>query len=416
MEKAQYKIITGREQRRDKNVLFYQIRQSFVEGEITHEDALRIGHDLAMRWTKGNHAFFVVSHIDRPHPHIHIYYNSTSLDCTRKFRNFWGSTKALQRLSDRICYENGLSVIENPKLHSKGQFKHYGEWAKGKIPPTFQARLKAQIDACLAEQPDTFEAFLQAMTMAGWEVKHRRGAISFRTEGQKRFTRLSAYTLGKGYDVDDIKTIIAERKFPVDALVKPPSKRLNLIVDIQRKMREGKGAAYENWAKIHNLKAMAVALQYLQENALMDYADLEKKAHRATAKFHELGDKMQSIETAQKNNKELKSALVDWARTRAVFESYKATKYSNKYLAEHEADIQIHRAAQAEFKRLLNGAKLPKMTELKAESARLKSEKSNLYKEYQAIREDMKTVITAKANIDHLLGLSDNTKSENRKR
>jgi len=369
-----------------------------------------------MRWTKGKHAFFVVSHIDRPHPHIHIYYNSTSLDCTQKFRNFWGSTKALQRLSDRICYENGLSVIENPNLHSKGQFKHYGEWAKGKIPPTFQVRLKAQMDACLAEQPDTFETFLQAMMAAGWEVKHRRGAISFRTEGQIRFTRLSAYTLGKGYDVDDIKAIIAERKFPVATSIKPPPKRLNLIVDIQRKMREGKGVAYENWAKIHNLKAMAVALQYLQENDLMDYADLEKKAHSVTAKFHELGDKMQGIETAQKTNTELKSALVDWARTRAVFGSYKATKYSNKYLTEHEADIQIHRAAQAEFKRLLNGAKLPKMADLKTESTRLKSEKSSLYKEYQATREDMKTVITAKANIDHLLGLSDNTKSENRRR
>jgi hypothetical protein len=179
-----------------------------VVGEITHEDALHVGYDLAMRWTKGRHAFFVVSHIDRPHPHIHIYYNSTSLDCTRKYRNFWGSTRALQRLSDRICYENGLSVNENPKLHSKGKYKHYGEWAQSKTPPTFQARLKAQVDACLAEQPDTFDEFLQAMESAGWEAKHRRGAISFRTEEQRRFTRLNAHTIGSGYGVEDIKTVI----------------------------------------------------------------------------------------------------------------------------------------------------------------------------------------------------------------
>jgi hypothetical protein len=369
-----------------------------------------------MRWTKGKHAFFVVSHIDRPHPHIHIYYNSTSLDCTRKFRNFWGSTRALQRLSDRICYENRLSVIENSKLHSKGKYKHYGEWTKGKTPPTFQARLKAQVDACLAEQPGTFDEFLQAMESAGWEVKQRRGAVSFRTEGQRRFTRLNAHTLGSGYNVEEIKAVIAERTFSVSGELKASPKRLNLIVDIQHKIREGKGVAYENWAKIHNLKAMAVALQYLQENDLMDYADLEKKANSATAKFHELGNNIKVIEAAQKSNVELKSALVDWAKTRAVFEGYKVAKYSNKYLAEHEADIRIHRAAQADFKRLLNGARLPKMAELKAESTRLKSEKSTLYKEFRATREDMKTVITAKANIDHLLGLSDKAKSQDRGR
>ena len=169
----------------------YQVRQSFAPGEVDAETALQIGYDFAMRWTKGKHAFFVVSHIDRPHPHVHIYYNSTTLDCTRKFRDFLGSARAVRRLSDRICLENGLSIIVNPKLRSKGKHQHYGQWLGRNKPPTFQERLKAQIDICLAERPPDMDTFLQAMASAGFEVKYRQGGgISFRTEGQERFTRL----------------------------------------------------------------------------------------------------------------------------------------------------------------------------------------------------------------------------------
>ena len=411
LSKAKYKAITGREQKQDADVLCYQIRQAFKPGEIDHDNALKIGHDLAMRWTKGNHAFFVVSHIDRPHPHIHIYYNSTALDCTRKFRDFKGSAKALRRLSDRICYENGLSVIENPKPRSKGKYKHYGEWLGDNKPLTFQERLKAQIDISLTEKPQDMKEFLQSMAAAGFEVKQRGGTISFRApaHGQERYTRLRSSTLGKGYGPKDIQAIIESRaSLPKDRAKAPQtSRKVNLIVDIQSKMRAGKGPVYERWAKIHNLKAMAAALQYLQENDLLDYEHLEQKAAEVTDRFHALSDSIKSIEAAMDINAELKGALVDYAKTRAVFEGYKAAKYSNKYLVEHESDIQIHRTAQATLKRVLDGAKLPKMDTLKAEYRKLAAEKSAAYKEYKAARSDMQEVVTAKANIDHLLSLTD---------
>lgn len=162
LSKAKYKAITGREQKQDEDVLCYQIRQSFVRGEVNAETALKIGYDFAMLWTKGNHAFFVVSHVDRLHPHVHIYYNSTTLDCPRKFRDFLGSARAVRRLSDIICLENGLSVIAKPKLKSKGKLKHYGEWQGGDKPTTFQERIKAQIDICLAAGPADMDAFCRA--------------------------------------------------------------------------------------------------------------------------------------------------------------------------------------------------------------------------------------------------------------
>lgn len=134
LSKAKYRAVTGREQKREADVLCYQIRQSFAPGEITPEEANRVGYETAMRWTKGKHAFFVATHTDKKHIHNHIYYNPITLDYTRKFRDFWRSARALRRLSDRVCLENDLSVIQHPKLHSKGRFLHYGQWIGGAAP------------------------------------------------------------------------------------------------------------------------------------------------------------------------------------------------------------------------------------------------------------------------------------------
>lgn len=411
LSKAKYKAITGREQKRENDVLYYQIRQSFPPGETDPETALKISYALAMRWTKGRHAFFVVSHADRPHPHCHIYYNSTSLDCTRKFRDFIGSARAVRRLSDRICFENGLSVITNPKHHSKGKFKHYGEWLGGHKSLTFQEKLKAQIDICLATKPQNIDTFLQEMAAAGYEIKHgRSGAISFRAEEQERFTRLRASTLGKGYGQEDIQAAIDGEADPQEW------RKVNLIVDIQSRMKTGKGPAYERWAKVFNLKQMAAALQYLQENGLLEYADLEQKAAELTDRFHTLSDSLKATEAALHINTELKAAVVDYAKARPVFEGYKAAKYSKKYLAEHEADIAVYRASQDTFRRLLSGAKLPKMDTLKAEFQRLSADKKKAYRGYRETKKAMHEIVTVKSNIDHLLGLTDAQKNKEMER
>ena len=416
LSKARYKAITGREQKKDTDILCYQIRQAFVPGEITPEDANRIGYETAMRWAKGKHAFFVATHIDRQHIHNHIYYNSTTLDCTRKFRDFLGSARAVRRLSDRICLENGLSYIAHPKLHSKGKFKHYGQWRGDNGLPTFQKRLKTQIDICLADKPPDMDAFLRAMAKAGYEVKHgRSGVISFRAEGQERFTRLRSSTLGKGYGQEDIQTIIEGRAAPSGNRAET-TRKVNLIIDIQSRMKSGKGPAYERWTKIFNLKQMAATLQYLQENGLLEYEQLEKRATEGADRFHVLSEQIKSIEGAMSANEELKAAIVDYAKTRPVFNGYKDAKYSKKYLAEHEGEIALYRAAQDTFRRVLSGAKLPKMDALKAEYQKLAAEKRAAYKEYHAVRKDMQEVVTAKANIDRLLGLTDAQKNKEMER
>ena len=403
LAKASYKAMTGREQKQGEDVLCYQIRQSFYPGEITPEEANRVSYDLAMRWTKGRHAFIVTTHTDKQHIHSHIYYNSTTLDYTRKFRNFWGSSFALRRLSDRLCLENGLSIVENPKPRSKGKFRNYGEWQAGqKKPLTYQDRLRTAIDTALAKKHADFPAFLSLMEQAGYEVKQRRGAISFRAPGQERFTRLRSDTLGEGYSETDIRAALSgSRQRPGQ-----PRQKINLAIDIQSRL-QGKGPSYERWAKVFNLKQMAAALAYLQDNGLTDYEQLEQKATAATEHFHKLSDQIKSTEAALHTNMELKAATVQYAKTRPVFEKYKASKYSKKFLAEHEADIELYRAACADFKAILGGAKLPKMDTLKEEGRKLSEQKKKLYAEYRKAKADMQEVTTIKANIDYLLGYSE---------
>lgn len=410
LSKAKYKAITGREQRRDADVLCYQIRQSFPPGELDAEEALNVGYELAMRWTKGKHAFFVVSHVDRPHPHVHIYYNSTSLDCTRKFRDFIGSARALRRLSDRVCLEHDLSVIQNPKLHSQGKFLHYGQWLGKDRQPSYKEQIRAAIDTALAQHPADLEQFLSLLEAAGVEVlRGRGGVLSFRVSGQERATRWRSATLGSGYGPEDVRAILEGRApaRPVPAGgAGPASRRINLVIDIQQRMAQGKGPGYERWAKLYNLKQMAAALQFLQENGLTDYDALAARTEATVDRAHALAGELRAVEDQLAKTSALIGAVVDYAKTRPVFEGYKAARYSKKYLAEHETELADYRASKAALNDLLSGEKLPKMDTLKEKRRKLAAQKKALYDEYRAAQWEMREAVMVKGNIDHLLGLT----------
>ena len=138
--RSQYAANTGRRQGKNE-VVGYHLRQSFAHGECEAETANKIGYDLAMSLTKGKFAYMVCTHVDKQHIHSHILVNAVSLDCSRKFRNFKGSAFTLRKISDLLCLENGLSVIENPKP-SRGS---YADWL-GKKPPTAREQLCTLID------------------------------------------------------------------------------------------------------------------------------------------------------------------------------------------------------------------------------------------------------------------------------
>ena len=255
----------------------------------------------------------------------------------------------VRQLSDRVCIEHELSVIQNPKQHSKGRFLHYGQWI-GEKPPSAQQRVRLGIVAALEQKPADFPAFLRLMEESGFQVKHGRGgAISFLAPGQDKYTRLRASTLGPGFDPDDIRAAIAgERPIPELPQDSPaPARCVNLIIDIQERMAQGKGPAYERWAKVYNIKQMAAALLYLREHDLMDYAALASSTEAAVDRAHKLAVELRDTEAALAKTSELMGAVVQYAKTRPVFDGYKAARYSRKYLAQHEAELADYRAAKA---------------------------------------------------------------------
>lgn len=295
LSKREYHYLTGRDQGRH-DVLAYHIRQSFKPGEVDPETANKIGYELAMSFVKGKHAFVVCTHIDRHHVHNHIIFNSTTLDCDRKFEDFKRSGRAIRRISDLLCAQHGLSVIAHP---GPGRGRDYGKWLGDAKEPSWQQKLKIQIDEALPGC-DAFEDFIAAMKKAGYTVNEKRKHITFCAPGQKKPTRLD--TLKGDYTEQAIRERLAGTRTVssgaaggrVQTSQKSASRRLaekpNLLIDIEAKIQQGYGKGYERWATVFNLKEAAKTLLFLQENGVTDIAALEQKAAEASALFMELSE------------------------------------------------------------------------------------------------------------------------------
>ena len=387
---------TGRVRGED-DVIAYHLRQSFVPGEITPEDANRLGCELAKRFTKGNHAYIVCTHIDKVHIHNHVIWNSTALSQTRKFRNFWGSSCAVRRLNDTICIENGYSIVENPKRHGKS----YNKWLGDKKKPSHRERICAAIDDALAQTPDSFEALLELLRQAGYEVKGKKVPSLLGGE-QKKSIRMD--TLGDGYTPTDLRAVIAGEKTHTPrksaaAPVKLEKRSGNLLVDIQAKLRAGKGAGYARWATLFNLKQMAQTVAYLQDHELLDYAVLSEKAAAASAHFNELSARIKAAEKRMAEIAVLRTHIVNYARTRPVYDAYRKAGYSKRFLEAHREEITLHKAAKAAFDEA-GLKKLPKAKDLSIEYAELLKKKKEAYPDYRKARDEMQELMKAQKNVE----------------
>ena len=389
LTKRLYEQTTGRSQKSD--VIAYQVRQSFKPGEVTPEEANRIGYEFAERFLKGKHAFIVATHTDRAHIHNHIIYNSTALDGTRKFKNFWLSSFAVQRLSDLICLEHQLSTIE---------YKPYRERQKRIVYPPKESnrdRLCSVIDSILAEKPKDYEDFLQRLEQQGYEVK-RGKHTAVKGKGQKRFIRFR--TLGAGYSEDEIKAVIAGEAEHRPHQKQPPKEQpFHLLVDIQAKLSEGKSEGYARWAKRYNLKEMSKTLIFLQENKIGSIEEMQERVDAATARYHELGDSIKGSEKRLAEIAVLKAHIINYAKTREVYAAYRKAGYSKAFLEAHREEITLHKAAKTAFDEA-GLQKLPKVKELDAEFAELLTKKKAAYPDYRKARNEMQELVRAQKNVE----------------
>ena len=407
--KREYIAQTGRHRGKD-DVIAYHLRQSFVPGEITPEEANRIGCELASRFTHGQHAYVVATHEDRRHVHSHIIISAVNLDCDRKFRNFWGSSKAIRRLSDTLCIQNGLSIIEQPKGHSKS----YNKWLGNEAKTSQRDGLREALDAVLARQPKDFEELLTMLQRGGWEIK-RGKRISLKGKGQERFKRLDS--LGEDYSEAALRAIIAGEKehHPREKKTVQPTQQVNLLVDIQAKLQAGKGAGYERWAKVFNLKQMAQTLNYLSENNLMNIEDLTAKTDAATARVHELQVTIRETEKRMAELHALKGHIINYVKTREVYAAYRMAGYSKKFVAEHEQEIKLHQAAKEAFS-ALGTQKIPKVKEIQAEYDALREKKKQAYAAYHQAQGEMRQLLTVRANVERILGIEEKEKERQKEK
>lgn len=396
LSKRQYQHITGRNQR--NNVIAYQIRQSFKPGEITPEEANRVGYETAMRWTKGNHAFIVATHIDKAHIHNHVIYNSTSLDCTKKYRDFIRSGLALQRLSDMVCLEHGLSVITP---------KPYGERVKRTVFPknkTHREELREAIDLALKEKPKTFEELIQFLQVGGFIFKDGK-QLAFKSQNQKRFIRLSS--LGEGYSEEELRAVITGKslyKSKEKCSKTSEQKKFHLLIDIQSKMAEGKTAGYEKWAKKYNRKETARTVCLLKEKGINSYEDLTALTDKLSSRFSELTDSIKNTEKRIVEIQALQTHINNYYKTRQAYIEYRKSGYSKKFLEEHREEITIHKAAKRAFDQLA-GEKIPSRQSLHKEFNQLIIQKKQEYAEYRQVKKDMQEYLIARQTVETILNI-----------
>ena len=398
LSKRQYKHITGKDERND--VIAYQVRQSFKPGEVSPEEANQIGYDFATRFLKGKHAFIVCTHTDKHHIHNHIIWNSTTLDCTRKFRNFYGSARAIARLSDLICIEHQLSVIDNPKRGGSS----YSRWKGFQGQPSHRDMLRMSIDEALEQKPHSFDAFLELLKEDGYTIKHGKHLV-FMRDDYKQGIRMNS--LGDEYVEDVIRAIIKGTKVhtPKKRRAVWNSNKAQSIIDIQAKLAAGKGEGYRRWATVENLKRMAKTKLYMDEHGL-SYEAMTARKDVLSKKEHELKEKINQAQVRLTEINVLKTHLVNYSKTRDIYVEYRKSGYSKKFLEEHEDDIIIHKAAKKAFDEL-GVKKLPTIKSLQVEFSDLLSAKKEAYAELKQVRDELRDLTVHKANYEELRDLEE---------
>lgn len=393
LSKRQYVQITGRESKKD--VIAYQIRQSFKPGEVTPEEANQIGHELAMRFTKGAHAFIVATHTDQKHIHNHIIFNSTTLDCTRKFRDFYFSGIALRKISDLICLEHGLSVIK-PKAYCDREKYQDTRFTKSK-----RKQIREAIDTILLEEPKDFEDFLKRMEREGFFIR-REKQLAIMLEGSVRPIRFKS--LGKGYTEEDIvKRILGDETLVPKT--KSFAERINYsLIDIQKKLQEGKGGAYQRWAKVFNVKQTAKTILFLQERGIYNYESLKQITDSAADRMTELGASIKAKEKRLGEIRALKTHIINYAKTREVYVEYRKSGYGKKFFEAHREELALHKAAKEAFTQ--SGLeKIPTVKQLNQEFYEILQAKKEEYAEYRNLKDELREYQIARKNMEIVLDI-----------
>ena len=378
-------------------IIARHVIQSFEIGEVTPELAHEIGKQFADEILGGKYEYVLTTHIDKDHVHNHLIFNAVDFVDCHAYKSYKRIYYDMREVSDRLCKENGLSVI--PPSQNKGM--GYKEYTEAKRGTSWKQKLKQTIDRLVITAKD-YDDFLRLMQEAGYEIKTGK-YISFRAEGQERFTR--SKTIGENYTEERIKERIAGRT-PRRSQRQTVPKGISLIGDIQERIRLIDSKGYEHKAKLTILKEAARTLNYLTENNLLQYADLEKKVEDVHSSYDRTGKELKGVEARLREVQPLIKNISNYQRLKPVYDAFQRAKDKPSFKAKHEAELVIFEAARSTLLAMQGDEKLPSLKTLQAEQQRLLEEQQRLYDERAKLKKEVKQIETIKSNVDTFLAPS----------
>ena len=375
-------------------IIARHVIQSFEIGEVTPELAHEIGKQFADEILGGKYEYVLTTHIDKDHVHNHLIFNAVDFVNYHAYKSYKRIYYDMREVSDRLCKENGLSVI--PPSQNKGM--GYKEYTEAKRGTSWKQKLKQTIDRLVITAKD-YDDFLRLMQEAGYEIKTGK-YISFRAEGQERYTR--SKTIGENYTEERIKERIAGRT-PRRSQRQATPKGISLIGDIQERIRLIDSKGYEHKAKLTILKEAARTLNYLTENNLLQYADLEKKVEDVHSSYDRTGKELKGVEARLREVQPLIKNISNYQRLKPVYDAFQKAKDKPSFKAKHEAELVIFEAARSTLLAMQGDEKLPSLKTLQAEQQRLLDEQQRLYDERAKLKKEARMIDTLKANVDDFL-------------
>ena len=378
-------------------IIARHVIQSFEIGEVTPELAHEIGKQFADEILGGKYEYVLTTHIDKDHVHNHLIFNAVDFVNYHAYKSYKRIYYNMREVSDRLCKENGLSVI--PPSQNKGM--GYKEYTEAKRGTSWKQKLKQTIDRLVITAKD-YDDFLRLMQEAGYEIKTGK-YISFRAKGQERFTR--SKTIGENYTEERIKERIAGRT-PRRSQRQTTPKGISLIGDIQERIRLIDSKGYEYKAKLTILKEAARTLNYLTENNLLQYADLEKKVEDVHSSYDRIGKELKGVEARLREVQPLIKKISNYQRLKPVYDAFQKAKDKPGFKAKHEAELVIFEAARSTLLAMQGDEKLPSLKTLQAEQAQLFEEQERLYAERNRFKKEAKQIETIKSNVDTFLSPS----------
>ena len=378
-------------------IIARHVIQSFEIGEVTPELAHEIGKQFADEILGGKYEYVLTTHIDKDHVHNHLIFNAVDFVDYHAYKSYKRIYYDMREVSDRLCKENGLSVI--PPSQNKGM--GYKEYTEAKRGTSWKQKLKQTIDRLVITAKD-YDDFLRLMQEAGYEIKTGK-YISFRAEGQERFTR--SKTIGENYTEERIKERIAGRT-PRRSQRQTTPKGISLIGDIQERIRLIDSKGYEYKAKLTILKEAARTLNYLTENNLLQYPDLEKKVEDVHSSYDRTGKELKGVEARLREVQPLIKNISNYQRLKPVYDAFQKSKDKPSFKAKHEAELVIFEAARSTLLAMQGDEKLPSLKTLQAEQQRLLEEQQRLYDERAKLKKEVKQIETIKSNVDTFLAPS----------